>query len=434
MSLLSNIISAVWLLLLRLVQAILSTVFSFVFSGVAGTVPPTKSSLLMDSAFTIAQRIRNQKVTCYEVVRTFIQRIEEVNDAVNAVVDIRFEEALEEAKKVDALIESGTKTKEELEAETPLLGVPFTTKDCIAVKGLLHSAGVYARKELRADLDADAVALLRKAGAIPLALTNVPEACMWYESSNQIHGRTSNPYDTHRTPGGSSGGEACLLAACGSPIGIGSDCGGSIRLPALFCGIFGHKPTTGVVPLGGHFPPTAKSINNIGPLCKYSSDLLPALKILSADSKTLLKLDEPVDITKLKYYYMDENGAAFANSVDPEIKKLFVKISDHFRKTHNITVERVNLTKLKYSNAIWTAKIKSEMEQSLSALLTNGKNSFNLWKEVIKAFFGQSKHTMASLFGVLMERSTEPVGTEEHKHLLELGKQLDKEFQVSLHS
>lgn len=391
----------------------------------------------MESAFSIASRIRKKKVKSYEVMITFIERINEINDVLNCVVDNRFDEALEEAKKVDELIASGTKTEEELEAETPLLGVPFTTKDSIAVKGLLHTAGVYARRNIRAEKDSDAVALLRAAGGIPLALTNVPELCFWWESHNTVHGKTNNPYDTNRMVAGSSGGEACLQTAAGSPLGIGSDLGGSIRLPACFNGIFGHKPSAGITPLEGMHPvvaPSQRFANTIGPMSRYSRDLLPTLKILTKNCKTDLKLDEPVDLKKLKYYYMEEASSSYVTPVDNEIKKAIKKIAQHMERTHKATVESVNITRLRKAIPIWLAAMTTESGPSLGSALANNQGKINIYRELIKALLGFSRHTVCTLLMGVMEDLAPPYGSLPHQALMNELAELSKEFQDLLGS
>lgn len=123
----------------------------------------------------------------------------------NCVVDERYSQALKEADEVDKYIASGVMTIEEIEKTKPFLGVPVTTKDCIAVKGLLNTSGWFYRKDVRAEEDAPVIQNIKKAGAIPFCVTNVPELCMWYETNNVIFGRTKNPYDTFRMCGGSSG-------------------------------------------------------------------------------------------------------------------------------------------------------------------------------------------------------------------------------------
>lgn len=144
-------------------------------------------------------------------MQTFIERIKEVNPLLNCVVDERFSDALKEAVEADKLITRGAMTEEELFKKKPFLGVPISTKDCISVKNMLNTSGLVHRKDTRAPADAPTIAQFRDAGAIPFAITNTSEICMWWESVNCVHGRTNNPYDTNRIVGGSSGGEGMLI-------------------------------------------------------------------------------------------------------------------------------------------------------------------------------------------------------------------------------
>ena len=188
----------------------------------------------------------------------------DVNPILNCVVDQRFEEALREAEDVDLSLSAlSEEEKSQLFQEKPFLGVPFTTKDWFTVRGLSWSSGLLARKGVKGCEDAPVVAAMKRAGGIVVGVTNVSELCMWMESDNRVYGRTSNPYHTGRTVGGSSGGEGCVISAGGSPWGIGSDVGGSIRIPAFFNGIFGHKPSAGIVDNSGHFPRARGIINNV---------------------------------------------------------------------------------------------------------------------------------------------------------------------------
>ena len=138
------------------------------------------------------------------------------------------------------------------------------------------------------------------------AVTNVSELCLWMESSNYVYGRTNNPYHYGRTPGGSSGGEGSILSAAGSPFGIGSDIGGSIRMPAFFNGIFGHKPSTGIVCNMGQIPVANGTLDSYlvtGPLSRFCCDLKPMLKVMMKPEKVnVLKLDDPVDLKKIKVF------------------------------------------------------------------------------------------------------------------------------------
>ncbi len=232
--------------------------------------------IIFASAATLARAIREKQVSSQEVVGAYLQRIEALNPTLNAVVQVRAEAARAEARQADEALARG-------EVRGPLHGVPFTIKDTYDVAGMICTCGTKGRAANVAQHDAVAVARLRAAGGIALGLTNVPELLLAYESDNLIYGRTNNPYDLTRTPGGSSGGEAATIAAGGSPLGLGTDSGGSIRVPAHFCGVAGLKPTWGRVPLTGLFPPPYGAnarLRHAGPLARRVEDLALALPIL----------------------------------------------------------------------------------------------------------------------------------------------------------
>lgn len=151
----------------------------------------------------------------------------------NAIVDGPFDEALEEAKRIDERIAKNQITAAEFNSK-PFLGVPFTTKDSTSVAGKLHTLGLLSRRNTTSKEDAECVARAKEAGAIIIATTNIPEVNKWQETRNNLIGQTNNPYDVRRTVGGSSGGEAALLASCATGFGLGTDIGGSIRMPAFY--------------------------------------------------------------------------------------------------------------------------------------------------------------------------------------------------------
>ncbi|GBP16785.1 Fatty-acid amide hydrolase 2 [Eumeta japonica] len=228
---------------------------------------------------------------------------------------------------------------------------------------MLHTAGLYERRFHRAEKDAEAIALMRRAGAIPFALTNVSEVCMWWESNNTVHGRSRNPYDTNRIVGGSSGGEGCIQAAAASPLGLGSDIGGSIRMPCFFNGIFGHKPSKFVVSNDGQFPiPFTEEQNSflgIGPMARYAEDLKLVLKILTAEKADLLKLDEPVDLQKLKFFYKESDGGGrLVSSVDEDVTKGIHQVVGYLKNKLKVHVEEVQLPQFRQSATIWFANMK----------------------------------------------------------------------------
>ncbi len=231
------------------------------------------------SALELARAIRQREVTARKVVDVHIERHEACAARVNAVIAERFEAARREAAAADVRVADAGATE-----LPPLLGVPFTVKESIAVEGMPQSAGLVARRDFRSSESAPAVERLIDAGAIPLGVTNTSELTLWIETENRLYGRTSNPYDARRTAGGSSGGEGAAVGCGGSPFGIGADIAGSIRVPALFCGVFGHKPSPGVVPNRGMFPPSggeAAAMLQTGPLTRRGEDLMPLLRIMA---------------------------------------------------------------------------------------------------------------------------------------------------------
>jgi Asp-tRNA(Asn)/Glu-tRNA(Gln) amidotransferase A subunit family amidase len=232
------------------------------------------------SATELAGAIRRRELTAVEVLEAHIALLRRAEARINALVADRFELALAEAVAADERI-AGAAPEEAL---PPLLGVPFTVKESIALAGMPQSAGLIARRDIRATDTAPVVQRLLDAGAIPLGVTNTSELTLWIESSNRVYGRTCNPYDAARTAGGSSGGEGAAVGCGGSPFGVGSDIGGSIRVPAFFCGVFGHKPSPGLVSTAGMYPPTpgeAAQMLGVGPLARRAGDLAPLLSIMS---------------------------------------------------------------------------------------------------------------------------------------------------------
>ena len=268
--------------------------------------------LLHYSGTRHAQLIRNGGISAAELVALHLARIDEINPSLNAVVEVLRESALLEARAVDRRRAAG----EPLRA---LEGVPFSIKDSIEVAGAVCSAGTLGfRNAPPAAQDATLVARLRAAGAIPLARTNLPDLLFAFETDNLIYGRTNNPYDVSRTSGGSSGGEAALIAACGSPFGLGSDAAGSVRLPAHYCGISSIKPTSGRLSRAGHVPPPGgwlEMVWQIGPMARRVEDLWTMMPILlGRDSRDRTVIPMPyhdpaqVSLHGLRIAFFTDNG------------------------------------------------------------------------------------------------------------------------------
>ena len=224
-------------------------------------------------AADLAAQIRRKALSPVEVLQAHLDRIEAVNPRLNAVVCLD-EGAPERARQAEAALMRG-------ESWGPLHGVPFTVKDCIDVAGLKTTRGSRLFENHLPQTDAVVVQRLRDAGGILMGHTNMPEFAFWWETGNLVYGRTVNPWDEERTPGGSTGGEAAAIAAGLSPLGMGSDVGGSIRQPANYCGIVGLKATHGRIPCTGHWPEVMLRYMHVGPMARSVRDVALALTVLS---------------------------------------------------------------------------------------------------------------------------------------------------------
>ena len=271
--------------------------------------------LTFQSAKSLARAIREKSVSAREVVEAHLRRIEEVNPVLNAVVQLAAERAESEARELDDALARG-------ELRGPLHGVPITIKDSFDTEGIISTGGTLGRAAFVPERDATPVARLRAAGAVLLGKTNTPELTMAAETDNLVYGRTNNPFDVSRTPGGSSGGAAAIISAGGSPLDLGTDTGGSIRFPSHYCGIAGLKPTTGRVPRTGHIigydMGAAQSLTVVGPMARYVEDLELAFPIIAGPDyrdphMVPMPIGDPgdVDLAGLRVaYYTESPGAS----------------------------------------------------------------------------------------------------------------------------
>lgn len=239
--------------------------------------------LIYRSATLLLQDIREQRIGCKELLEAFIRRIGQKTPEINAVVATDFSAARQRAQEADAALHRG-------ENWGPLHGLPITVKDCFEVAGMPCAAGLPVLEKHVPAQHADAVQSLVDAGAIIMGKTNVPAGGMDFQSYNDVYGQTNNPWDVSRTPGGSSGGAAAALAAGMTPLELGSDIGGSIRLPAHFCGVYGHKTSFNIIPKQGHIPlppgvfprdyAPGGDVVVAGPMARSARDLELAMNLL----------------------------------------------------------------------------------------------------------------------------------------------------------
>jgi len=227
-------------------------------------------------AVQMAEQIRHRKISPVELVEAHLRKIKKLNPVLNAFVQVDAEGAFRQAREAEVAVRRGAKLG-------ALHGVPVSIKSSIEVAGFRCEAGTKLRQGTVASQDAPLVSRLRDAGAIILGTTNTPELLMAWETDNLLYGRTNNPWDLTRTPGGSSGGEAAAIASGMSAAGVGSDGGGSIRVPAHFSGICGLKPTPGRIPATGHFPNSVGPfalIGVVGPMARTVADLKVLFEVM----------------------------------------------------------------------------------------------------------------------------------------------------------
>jgi Asp-tRNA(Asn)/Glu-tRNA(Gln) amidotransferase A subunit family amidase len=269
------------------------------------------SELTFLSAVSMAAQIRKKELSPVDLVEAHLARIEKLNPMLNAFVQVNAEGARRQARAAEQSLANGEKLG-------PLHGVPISIKSSIEVKGMKCEAGSKLRAGFVAAQDAPLVSRLRNAGAIILGTTNAPELLMAWETDNLLYGRTNNPWDLSRTAGGSSGGEAAAIAAGCSAGGVGSDGGGSIRVPAHFSGICGLKSTPGRIPATGHFPTSVGPfalIGVVGPMARTVSDLKVLFEVMQGpDDGDPSAAPVPVrwpnrdDLKKLRIGYFEDDG------------------------------------------------------------------------------------------------------------------------------
>ena len=272
-------------------------------------------SLIEHNLATLARMIRSREVSPVEVVEAHLRQIERLNPRLNAIVTLA----------PDLLAQA--RVAEQMLTGRPLHGVPVTVKDTIETAGLRSTSGSRLRAEYVPTRDAPAVARLRNAGAIILGKTNVAEMAMDYTGDNPVFGRTNNPHDLTKTPGGSSAGEAVAIATCMSPGGLGSDLAGSIRIPAHFCGITGFKPATGYVPRGGQFPPSTGpySLGAVsGPVARSVNDLDLLFSVLTQQQAGAAVDLKGVDVA----WYTDDGVARVTEETKQAVRAAVQALSD----------------------------------------------------------------------------------------------------------
>lgn len=370
----------------------------------------TNIDLLKLSGLELGRLIREKKVTSFEVVQTHIEQAQKVNPQINAVVEDCYEQALTAAKLADSEIAQNQINFE----EKKLFGVPHSIKELLAVNGMKCTIGSIHHKDTRSNFDCTALKRLKKQGAILIGTTNVPEAAMWFECDNVIYGPGKNPYDVTRTPGGSSGGEAAIIASGASPFGVGSDIGGSIRMPAAFCGIFGHKPTEKIIPLTGHFPMTLEVAETfvgsyypfsvVGPLARKAEDLVFLFDQLRGPDGIDRNIDDSYhrpaylqreDWRNVKVYLLPEPSMLLTTGAESDVSES-VRAAGRYFESLGAKVcdapKRILFSGFQH----WSTRAWTMEGRDFISYMTDGQD-LNYLSEIISIARGQPKYTLPAL-------------------------------------
>ncbi len=371
------------------------------------------------------------QTTVSQVVEAHIQRVREVNPALNALVVERFDAARDEAAAADAwLADHGP------DAAPPLFGIPCSVKEFVGVQGMPNTAGIGRNRGKVAAADATAVERLRQAGAIVLGLSNVPDGGIWMETYNPIYGRTSNPWSTARTPGGSSGGDGALVASGAVSFGLAADIGGSIRIPAALCGAMGHKPTGGTIPnTGAHAPSGVVTgrYHSLGPIARRAEDLMTLTRVMAGpDGACPSVVERPlgdvhrVRLDRVTVHVVTDNGRA---SVQPEVAAAVRRVADAL-VSDGATVRPIEAGALKHSFEIWAAMLAEGNDESYRDVLACGE-PFSYARELARVALRRGDFSSPALIiGLLSDALDKLPGSQDH--WVEAGRAAQAELEAQL--
>ncbi|WP_162129518.1 amidase [Vreelandella stevensii] len=372
-------------------------------------------------AAQLALLIRQREVSPVEVVHAHIDHASRINAKVNAIVLERFQEGIREAQEAEKKI----CRREPVGA---LFGIPCTVKEGLGLQGWPHTSGSRLRQGQRAESDATVVARIRNAGAIVIGLTNQSEMALWPESKNLVYGRTENPWRNGHTAGGSSGGEAAIVASGGSVFGLGTDGGGSIRIPAAYCGVFGHKPSSRIVPLSGHVPLDAKFVSTPGaqeqaryfapgPIARSAEDLMLILRAISGPDGIDTNIEpcklQESSISLLKgrrVLVCDAPSLRGGRVVTPAVSSAVLKAACALEALGAIVIPW-NDKLLAGAFDIWASTIAAAEGPSMQEMVGLDR-PLALMREMFYRLAGRPNHTLAAALTCLSEKWMSPNQTQ----------------------
>jgi len=398
----------------------------------------TQEALIRMAAGELVAAIRAGEVSAAEAVEAHIARIEAVNLTINAVVVKRYDEARAEARVADERRASG-------EPLGPLHGVPVTIKESLDLAGTPSTFGVTTRAKTLAERDDPYVARLRAAGAIVLGKTNVAQLLMYIESDNPVYDRTKNPWNLERAVGGSSGGQAAIIATGGSALGLGTDIGGSLRFPAAFCGVASLKPTAGRIPDEGLYSAHIGQqaiVSQVGPMAREVADLALALEIINGGRSPEVEPPRPlgdfadVDIGTLRVAYYTDDGTL---AVAPSVRRAVVEAAG-ILAGRGARVSEWRPPNVRHALDLWLGIIAADGARHFASVLKGSKKHPSIASNIVLA--RRSRPTLAVIRGLLRlagQRGTadliRPFGHHDALHyfaLVEQQQEYQRQFQQAL--
>jgi fatty acid amide hydrolase 2 len=356
-----------------------------------------------------AGMIRSGELRAFDLTRFIIDRARQVNPKLNAIIKDRYEMALTEAIAIDRRVARG-------EAKgLDLAGIPFSLKSNIALEGMPMDMGSWGHHGRTAPMTATVVKRLIDAGAIPIGVTNIAEMAMWHETVNDVYGRTINPWSRWRTAGGSSGGEGAIVAAGGAMFGVGTDLSGSVRTPAAFCGLYGHKPTRGLIPVSGQWPYfTAdtmlelRNLDSIGPLTRHADDLKLILSVIRGkcelDPKShgeYLVPDLDINWANVRVAVMMHPRISKLSATKPVIQLAMQKAARRLQEA-GATISEAPAELFEDSYTIWRHTLHRATDGKMREMFGGGSKRSAVW-EVLKFLAGHSEHRLSSSFFMFTE-------------------------------
>uniref|UniRef100_W8C047 Fatty-acid amide hydrolase 2 n=1 Tax=Ceratitis capitata TaxID=7213 RepID=W8C047_CERCA len=369
------------------------------------TIPPIRNPLITLPLVNVIKLMRQRKLKSEDLVKAYIDRIKEVDPHINAVVQDRFDDALADAKRADGLIaKTSDANLPALFNRYTLLGVPFTVKEACGLKGMPFRVGSRKRAHMICMENGEVVGNVVAAGGIPLLISATPEYCFSIETNPAPPQKPClNPYDSRRASGGSSGGEGALNGAGASLFGVGSDLGGSIRIPSLFCGVFGHKPTGGVTSIVGHFPGSSeenvKQYLQLGPITRYGRDLALLMQVMAGRNAQKLDLLTPVETKDIKIFYsfgFDGPNGILHKSTDLDVQLSILKAVKYLTN-HGCKTELTSMKIFENSMEISFGAIAMLKEFPFLINSTNPHKVREHIFELCKSLVGRSEYTKEAI-------------------------------------